>query len=50
MCIAYSLCCTVETNSGEGNGTHASTLPWKTPWMEEPSRLWSMGLLRVGHN
>ena len=23
---------------------------WKIPWMEEPSRLQSMGLLRVRHN
>ena len=29
---------------------HSSTLAWKTPWMEEPGRLQSMGLLRVGHN
>ena len=26
---------------------HSSTLAWKIPWMEEPSRLRSMGLLRV---
>ena len=30
--------------------THSSTLAWKIPWMEEPSRLQSMGLQRVGHN
>ena len=30
--------------------THSSTLAWKIPWMEEPGRLQSMGLLRVGHN
>ena len=24
---------------------HSSTLAWKIPWMEEPSRLRSMGLL-----
>ena len=29
---------------------HSSTLAWKIPWMEEPSRLQSMGSLRVGHN
>ena len=28
---------------------HSSTLAWKIPWMEEPGRLWSVGLLRVGH-
>ena len=27
-----------------------STLDWKTPWMEEPGRLQSMGSLRVGHD
>ena len=26
---------------------HSSTLAWKIPWMEEPGRLQSMGLLRV---
>ena len=30
--------------------THAGTLAWKTPWMEEPGRLQSMGLQRVGHD
>ena len=29
---------------------HSSTLAWKISWMEEPGRLQSMGLLRVGHN
>ena len=29
---------------------HSSTLARKIPWMEEPGRLQSMGLLRVGHN
>ena len=29
---------------------HSSTLAWKIPWTEEPVRLQSMGLLRVGHN
>ena len=30
--------------------THSSILAWKIPWTEEPSRLQSMGLQRVGHN
>ena len=30
--------------------THSSTLAWKMPRMEEPGRLQSMGLQRVGHN
>ena len=30
--------------------THSSTLAWKIPWMEEPGRLQSMGLLGVRHD
>ena len=30
--------------------THSSILAWKIPWMEEPDRLQSMGLQRVGHD
>ena len=30
--------------------THSSILAWKIPWTEEPGRLQSMGLLRVGHD
>ena len=30
--------------------THSSTLAWKIPWMEDPGRMQSMGLLRVGHD
>ena len=29
---------------------HFSTIAWKTPWTEEPGRLQSMGLQRVGHD
>ena len=29
---------------------HSSTVAWKIPWTEEPGRLQSMGLLRVGHD
>ena len=29
---------------------HSSTLAWKIPSTEEPGRLQSMGLLRIGHN
>ena len=28
---------------------HSSTLPWKIPWTQEPGRLQSMALQRVGH-
>ena len=29
---------------------HSSILAWKVPWRQEPGRLQSMGLQRVGHN
>ena len=29
---------------------HSSTLARKIPWMEDPDRLQSMGLQRVGHD
>ena len=29
---------------------HSRPLAWKIPWMEEPGRLQSMGLLKVGHD
>ena len=30
--------------------TLSNTLAWKIPWTEEPVRLQSMGLQRVGHD
>ena len=30
--------------------THSSILAWEIPWTEEPGRLQSMELQRVGHN
>ena len=30
--------------------THSSMLAWIIPWTEEPDKLQSMGLQRVGHN
>ena len=30
--------------------TDSSTLAWKSPWTEEPGRLQSMGLQRIGHD
>ena len=30
--------------------THSSTIAWKIPWTEEPSRLQPMGSQRVGHD
>ena len=34
----------------EGIATHSSLLAGKIPWTEEPGRLWSMGLQRVGYH
>ena len=34
---------------GEGNGNLLQYLAWKIPWIEEPGRLQSMELQRVGH-
>ena len=31
-------------------GTYCSILAWRIPWTEEPGRLQSMGLQRVGHD
>ena len=30
--------------------TYSSIVAWKIPWREEPGRLQSMGLQRVGHD
>ena len=30
--------------------TDSSILAWRIPWTEEPGRLQSIGLQRVGHN
>ena len=35
--------------SEKAMASHSSTLAWKIPWMEEPGRLQSMGVLRVWH-
>ena len=34
----------------EDMATHSSTLAWKIPWREEPSRLQFMGSQRVVHD
>ena len=33
-----------------GMATHQSILAWRIPWTEEPGRLQSMGLQRIGHD
>ena len=30
--------------------THSSIPAWKIPWTDDPGRLQSMGMLRVGHD
>ena len=35
---------------GEGNGNPLQHSAWKIPWVEEPDRLQSMGLQRVGRD
>ena len=34
----------------EGLATHSHILAWRIAWTEEPGRLQSMGLQRVGHH
>ena len=34
----------------KGMATHSSILAWRIPWTEEPDRLQSIGLQRVGHD
>ena len=36
--------------AGNPMATHSSTLAWKIPWTEEPGRLQSLRLRRVGHD
>jgi len=45
-----SICNSLWLNSEKAMAPHSSTLAWKIPWMEEPGRLQSMGLLRVGQD
>ena len=34
----------------KGMATHSSILAWRIPWIEEPGKLQSMGLQKVGHD
>ena len=43
------LLCLLTSQAEKAVAPHSSTLAWKIPWMEEPGRLQSMGLLRVVH-
>ena len=48
--LAWRILGTVEPGLGRSKIDRSSTLAWKIPWTEEPDRLQSMGLLRVGHD
>ena len=40
----------LEDTLEKGMAIHSRILAWKIPWTEEPGRLLSMGLKRVGHD
>ena len=54
VCVCVCVCaCVLATFllasiTEKAMAPHSSTLAWKTPWMEEPGKLQSMGSLRVG--
>ena len=50
LCHDYSVLPLTIIISEKAMAPHSSTLTWKIPWMEEPGRLQSMGLLKVRHN
>ena len=44
---------TTDSKLNDGDyemATHSSILSWKIPWTEEPGKLQSMGLKKVGHD
>ena len=47
ICIRYL---SQEDLLEKGMDTHFSILAWRIPWTEEPGRLQSMVLPRVGHD
>ena len=42
--------CLFNLHAEKAMAAHSSTLAWKIPWAEEPGRLQSMRLRRVGHD
>ena len=46
----YHLVCSSTKVLEKAMALYSSTLAWKIPWTEEPGRLRSVGLRRVGHN
>ena len=47
FCLIWSY---LTSLTEKARAPHSSALAWKIPWMEEPGRLQSMGLLRVGYH
>ena len=50
VAAAMKLKDTCSLEAEKAMAPHSSTLAWKIPWVEEPGRLQSMGLQRVGHD
>ena len=50
MGIPDHLTCILRNLYAGQMATHSSTLAWRIPWREEPGRLQSMELERVGHH
>ena len=50
QCFGWELFIPQLVNLQKAMATHSSALAWKIPWTEEPGRLRSMGLQRVGHD
>ena len=50
QCVLEMISLHLWTTHGEGNGTPLQYSCLENPWIEEPSRLQSMGSLRVGHD
>ena len=47
---SFSFSIIPSKESEKAMAPHSSTLAWQIPWTEEPSRLQSMGSLRVGYD
>ena len=48
-CLSFFKCC-LDLSLEKTVAPYSSILAWKIPWIEEPGRLQSMGLRRVGHD
>ena len=49
-CISPSAMIKENSSLEKEMETHSSILAWRIPWPEEPGRLQSIGLQRVGHD